>query len=240
MRFREKLRRKAGDLHGNPIPTMAFLGDSVTEGCFECYYDKYIEHVRTEFDHDHGYHTQLQRLINQLYPSVPVNVINAGISGDSVQGGLKRLERDVLAYNPDLVVVCFGLNDCNREDEGLPAFTEALDALLTRLCRTDAEVILMTPNMMATRLDARVAPGLEGMAERVIGRQTNFLPKYIATERELAAKHGVPVCDCYARWQALADSGVDTTALLSNYLNHPTIGMHALFARALFDKIFFE
>ena len=33
-----------------------------------------------------------------LYPGVPVQFINAGISGDNAPSGLQRLERDVLAY----------------------------------------------------------------------------------------------------------------------------------------------
>lgn len=52
--------------------------------------------------------------MNILYPEVPVNIVNAGISGDCAEGGLKRLERDVLSYNPDLIVVCYGLNEVGK------------------------------------------------------------------------------------------------------------------------------
>ena len=38
-------------------------------------------------------------------------VINSGFSGDSATKALDRLDRDVLAYNPDLVIITFGGND---------------------------------------------------------------------------------------------------------------------------------
>ena len=39
-------------------------------------------------------------------------VINAGVSADRVTEGLKRLDKDVLKYSPDIVLVMFGINDC--------------------------------------------------------------------------------------------------------------------------------
>ena len=40
-----------------------------------------------------------------------IPVVNAGISGDTTEGGLARLDRDVLAHRPRLVVVELGVND---------------------------------------------------------------------------------------------------------------------------------
>ena len=58
--------------------------------------------------------------------------------------------------------------------------------------------------------------------------------------RELCASMEIPVCDCYALWKKLADGGVNTTDLLSNYLNHPTREMNKMFAyelvRTMFEK----
>jgi len=53
---------------------------------------------------------------NQAYPFVlsellEFPVINAGQSGDTSSDGLRRLERDVLAYQPRLVIIEFGGND---------------------------------------------------------------------------------------------------------------------------------
>ena len=48
---------------------------------------------------------------------------------------------------------------------------------------------------------------------------------------------GVVLCDCYKKWKLLEQSGVDTTALLSNHINHPTREMSWLFAVSLFETI---
>lgn len=65
--------------------------------------------MQTVFEPESGYAADVRKLFALLYPGVPVQFINAGISGDNAPSGLQRLERDVLAYHPDLTVVCFGL-----------------------------------------------------------------------------------------------------------------------------------
>ena len=60
-----------------------------------------------------------------------VEVVNAGVSGDTTAGGLARLDWS-LADDPDMVIIVMGGNDMLR---GLdPAATRAnLDAMITRL-----------------------------------------------------------------------------------------------------------
>ena len=48
---------------------------------------------------------------------------------------------------------------------------------------------------------------------------------------------GVALCDCYDRWQAMKQSGIDTTALLANHINHPSRIMHGMFAGMLLDTM---
>lgn len=43
-------------------------------------------------------------------------VMNAGYSGDTTRLALERMYHDVTAHKPDLIVVQFGLNDCNIWD----------------------------------------------------------------------------------------------------------------------------
>lgn len=45
------------------------------------------------------------------------------------------------------------------------------------------------------------------------------------------------VCDGYACWKSFERYGIDTTMLLSNYINHPTRKMHLLFAEKLFEVL---
>jgi acyl-CoA thioesterase-1 len=70
--------------------TVVFLGDSITSG--------------HRLSPDVAFPHRLGRALG-------VRAINAGISGDTTEGGLARIERDVLVHQPRLVVVELGVND---------------------------------------------------------------------------------------------------------------------------------
>ena len=109
-KIRDLLKAKAKDNWGQGPLTFAFLGDSVTQTCFELY-KKSDGSIDAYYDAEAAYHHYLKRMLALLYPSVPVNILNAGIGGDNAPHGLERLERDVIVHHPDLAVVCYGLND---------------------------------------------------------------------------------------------------------------------------------
>ena len=54
--------------------------------------------------------------MNTVFPNCPATIINAGISGDTATGGAERLQRDIIDYQPDIAVVCYGLNDVHQRD----------------------------------------------------------------------------------------------------------------------------
>ena len=72
------------------------------------------DRLQSIFDKSCAYHKYFADIFTELCPSVPINVINAGISGASATLSLGLIDELVLKNNPDLVVVCFGLNDANN------------------------------------------------------------------------------------------------------------------------------
>jgi acyl-CoA thioesterase-1 len=83
---------------------------------------------------------QLEIALNQKF-TVPLQVINAGVSGDTTAGGLARLSW-VLSDNPDLVLVALGANDALR---GLPSDEtfKNLDQILKALAERETRVLLI-------------------------------------------------------------------------------------------------
>ena len=71
------------------------LGDSVTYGAGVSF--------------EETYERQLEKILNAR--RVDAKVINAGIGSQCAWHGLERLEKDVIRFNPDMVAICFGLND---------------------------------------------------------------------------------------------------------------------------------
>ena len=234
MKFAEKLAARRADNDNRPVPAIAFLGDSVTQGCFEVYTNAKHEIVPV-FDQSASYEACLAKIFSVLYPNAPVTVINAGISGNTAGQGLRRLERDVLRYQPELTVVCFALNDSLSGVEKIDSYTQALRDIFSRLRDAGSEIIFMTPNMMATEVDPRTEPGGIREAAEMCCRVQNdgVLDAYIDAAKALCGEMEVPVCDCYGIWKRLHGMGVDTNELLSNRINHPTREMNWLFALEL-------
>ena len=239
MKIIEKLSTKNENIYGAEPVTIAFLGDSVTHGCFECFTNEKGQ-IDTRFDAKSAYSTRLWEMLHTLFPSAQINVVNSGVSGDSARGGNGRFERDVKKYSPDLVVVSFGLNDAGGGDEKLPEYTENLARIFEKTNDIGAECIFLTENMMCEKVSCHLHDDkLRGYAERFSETQNSgMLKKYFDAAKDVAAAHGVRVCDIYSAWEKMSAAGVNTTELLSNRLNHPTAELHYYTAVKLLETIF--
>jgi lysophospholipase L1-like esterase len=228
---RQRIEEKSADLRARPV-TIVALGDSVTAGIFE---------LQT-YDFQAVYHARLKVALEARWPRCIFNVLNAGIGGDSAPGALARLGRDVIAHDPDLVTIAFGLNDSGGGEAGRERFAAALRDTVRQLReRTTADIVFLTPSFMNSR-DAgeAVAPCHReaGLPARFAERQNaGVLAGYAEDIRAVAAESDCPVADVYAAWEALAASGIDTTAMLANGLNHPTRDAHRIPADLLMGLI---
>lgn len=211
---------------------IVFLGDSVTEGCFELLADG--DGFRTVRDPENGYVSVLRRRLTSQYPDL--EIINAGVEGNATQDVLLRLDRDVLSEKPDLTVVCLGLNDVwMRKPE---TYADNLSQIFTALRDAGSRIIFMTPNMLNTYVAEDVLPCLLQTARDLAACQKEGVPdEHMRRGIETAKACGAEVCDAYGAWKRLASYGIDTTLLLSNRLNHPTRPMHRLFADLLMPII---
>lgn len=238
MKVLEKIVEKSKNLYGAKTPVIAFLGDSVTQGCFEVYL-KNDGNIETVFDAEGAYHAYLQKILSTLFPNVPVTMINAGISGDSAEGGLARLGRDILPYAPDLTVVSFGLNDAAQGMDRLPRYKKALGEIFRILKESGSEVIFLTENMMNTEVSCHIQEeAIRALAEKLKDVQTaGILDAFFAEAKKTAEECSVKVCDVYEKWKRMNALGVDTTALLSNHLNHPIREMNKMTAFLLADML---
>lgn len=237
MKIIETIKNKQADWYGKRQPVIAFLGDSVTHGCFDVYAKNGT--LQTTVNMPEGYHEKVKKILSILYPEVPVTIINAGISGDRADAGVDRLERDVLSYKPDLVVVCYGLNDAMKEQEGLELYKNSLTRIFSEVKNSGAEVTFMTPNLRTDKRELSRGEITDNAADTVIKNETEgWLESYLAAAREACAEQNVPVCDCNALWKAMKNGGVDINVILSNKINHPTEELHWLFAYELVRMMF--
>lgn len=225
MRISEKINlNRNGLLAEGPI-TIVALGDSVTHGAFRI----------GELDYEAAYWNLLRKKIIAVRDYMPVNVINAGVGGTNAKRAVERLEKQVLTHLPDLVIVCFGLNDVNNP---LEDYLKSLETIFEKCGASGADVIFMTPNMLNTYVTADTAPEHVLYAEKTARYQNEGkMDLYMEAAVKLAKEMQVEVCDCYAVWKEMSKTQ-DTTKLLANGINHPTREMHHLFADMLFEIIF--
>lgn len=225
------------DFAGTSPVLLAFLGDSVTHGCFEVY-ETGTGGIDCQYDYDNVYHARLRRKIAQLYPRATVNILDAGVSGDGTKGGLARIERDVLRFSPDFVCVSYGLNDACQGLSYLDTYAENLRKIFGILKEKGIETVFLSENMMASYVRHDVAPILVRIATDMHPVQTNgTLTKFFERAKQVCEECGVPYVDAYGKWMWMAEHGVDTTMLLSNAINHPTREMHQLFTDLLWEQI---
>jgi len=165
-RFLDKLGR------GEQVTVVA-LGDSNTELTF----------------HTRGYLNWpllLQEALFEKYGPNRVILINAGHCGEGAAGGLERLDRDVLRFRPDLVIVCYWDGDM-----------APLRRIVERIRReTTADVLLRTPNPV-------VAPNMPPTTPAArAGREWpgSTIGDVAGRILSLAAELGAPVVDHYHAW----------------------------------------
>jgi len=239
MKIRQLLKDKQENLWMNKPITIAFLGDSVTQGCFECYLTSPTT-IETVFDYQSVYSTRIREILNLLFPKVQINIINSGISGDRAVGGVKRLERDVLSYNPDLVIVSYGLNDSGNGIDGIFEYRQALENIFKELKERNIDSIFLTQNFMNTQVSPHLKDELlinmaKSFSENI--QNSDILKKYFEEAKSVCKEYNITVCDLYSVWEKMSSLGVDTTELLANKLNHPIREIHYYMAIKLIEVI---
>lgn len=123
-------------------------------------------------------------------------LVNAGVGGDTAGGGLARLEQDVLAHQPDVVTVSFGLNDTGKD---APAkFKDNVKEIVAALQKAKVKVVLVT----STPFDNNRHSWGKVQKYQDQGGLDEYMDKELLDSvRKLAGDKGVPLCDLHALFQ---------------------------------------
>lgn len=167
-------------------------------------------------------------------------VINAGRGGNSSNDLLKRLDADVIAQNPSVVVILVGTNDAlnSRKLTSIANYRENLETLVARVREAGSQVVLATPppcvtSLLLTRHDAK-AYGDQPPESR--------LSAAAEAVREIGKSAKIPVVDLHREWDGLVHEGADS--LIRNPANsgakdgvHPTAEGYARLAKLVHQTI---
>ena len=154
----------------NDGDTVVFFGDSITR----------------QGEEADGYLTLFRQALTTKRPDAGIKVIGAGIGGHKVPDLEERLDRDVLAHHPNVVVIYIGINDVwhSIRDQGTEVgrYESGLRSLVKRIRATNARVILATPSVIGEKKDGENE--LDAM-----------LTDYSNVSRRVAEEEGVDLLD---------------------------------------------
>ena len=165
----------ANPVSSDPIVVLV-LGDSLTTGY--------------GLEQDESFPVQLEERLRSA--GYDVNVINAGVSGDTTAGGLARIEW-ALADQPDIVIVALGANDALRGLDPTQVYKN-LNALLTQLSTAGCRVILagmLAPRNLGPEYYARFDQIYPDLAKRFNLLFYPFFLEGVATNPRLNQTDGV-------------------------------------------------
>lgn len=114
---------------------IVFLGDSITQQRF---FTDWVESYLT-----------------LRFTDLHLKFMNCGWGGETASGALARLDRDLFAFYPTLVVVAYGMNDAaytDPDDGILERFSSSMQKLVSRIQKHKARVVLLTPGMVDIRM----------------------------------------------------------------------------------------
>lgn len=180
---------------------------------------------------------------------IEVEVINAGISNTTSRQALERLDSDVRRFDPDYVIIQFGINDSwidasmGRTEPRLTLdeYADCLETIVAILRADGAKPILMTANPM--RWSEMYGDELKGPAlgfdfddPRGMNR---LLDVYSERVREIARDGKIPLVDVGARFEAYDRTPGQAIGdiLLPNDGIHPNDAGHALIAQWLTEVL---
>ncbi len=159
-----------------------------------------------------GYFDWFCDVLQRRFTGGVLRRINAGVPGDTVQGGLRRLGA-VLERNPQVVVVQFGINDMASGVE-VERFEDDLDTLVSRVEGSGALAVLVTS-----------CP--------VLGPDGERIEAYYDAVRRVADARGVPLADIDLYWREKEHSAQGSRSWHLADGVHPSDEGHKLMAECL-------
>ena len=89
-----------------PNQTVLFIGDSITDA---------DRKSRAYKPFGFGYVNFVANFLLGKYPTYNLNILNTGISGDTIRDLKSRWQNDCLDHNPDILSIMIGVNDVWRQ-----------------------------------------------------------------------------------------------------------------------------
>lgn len=156
--------------------------------------------------------------VSMLYGRIGTNVINSGTSGDTTVHALARIEKDVIAKNPDLVIVNFGMNDqavklaTGKNLTPIKEYEENYREIIEKIQKTGAKIVLVAVHDVCAE-KYTIGDGLD--YGRINSNGKTYIDRYNDVVKELAEEYGLGLIDI----NTLAEDELNSMILDGIHLN---------------------
>jgi lysophospholipase L1-like esterase len=113
-----------------------------------------------------SYPSRLEAALKERFPGIDIRVINRGKGGEDVSEELARLDRDVIAERPELVIWQVGTNAVLRRDD-LTADRELIERGVAQLKESGSDVVLMDLQYAPRILERRATAAMEQLIAEI-------------------------------------------------------------------------
>jgi len=198
-------------------PTIVAFGDSITEGTYG------------GANISETWPVLLHHLLNDS--GFKVEVLNAGIPGETAPQGLQRFNRQVVRLSPEKVLIMYGANDSFIPDGylkpvvSIAQFRESMEQMVLLAIQNNIAPVLMTTTPFSRMMDT------DGN-----GLQNSLLDEYMMRVRAIAKTHQLQLVDHFKLWLEMDKKA----SILNKFLPdgvHPNASGNRLIAQTSFETL---
>lgn len=186
---------------GTPV-TIAFLGGSITESGF-------------------GYRLQLCKWLQEKYPDVKFNFINAGVPGTGSDLGAFRLKEMVLSQKPDLVFIEFSVNG---------GYAPAIEGIIRQIRKENPNTDIC---MLYSATEPHMREYQKGLIPEVVNKQESVAIHYNLPSVHMALEAAHLEKEGKLIWKGTANNQSDGKIIFSKDGLHPLKEGGSIYASAV-------
>jgi len=215
---------RAARTAGSPSTTILFQGDSITD----CSRDRAVAGANDPRGLGTGYPYLLAGALRERHPGSNLQILNRGVSGNTVDDLVARWDRDTLQIRPDVLSILIGVNDIwhtlTGSYSGTPEkYAAGYHDLMerTRKALPDVKLVILEPFVLRTGA--------------VSDAWFPAFDKFRAGARSVAKSAGATFVPLHDMFQELARTA--SPAYWAADGVHPTIAGHEAIARRWQDAV---
>ncbi len=141
--------------------------------------------------------------VSMLYGEIGVDVINAGVGGDTTADALARIDKDVIAENPDLTIINFGMNDqalftaTGKNNTPIDKYEENYRKIIEKIQATGSKIILVAVHDVCVEKYGKTEPAYDQKDADGV----TYVDRYNEIVKKLAIEYNLGFLDINSKAQ---------------------------------------